>query len=103
MASAGGRRRRPRRLRPAAARRQPVPTSADVFVAIRDHVERHPELPEGRPRLHVQAQEPRQRLDRRPQERAGAVNDGESATADCTLELAESDFMAMTERQGRPA
>ena len=61
----------------AARRRAAAPTeftSADVFAGIEDHVARHPELVEqDRQGLRVQADEPRQRLDARRQERRRAA------------------------------
>ncbi|HEU5059041.1 MAG TPA: SDR family NAD(P)-dependent oxidoreductase [Kofleriaceae bacterium] len=77
------------------------PTSGDVFVAIRDHVERHPEL------VQKVATVFQFRL-RNPDSvwtvdlKKGEVNAGETAPGECTLELDDADFMAMVKGEADP-
>jgi 3-hydroxyacyl-CoA dehydrogenase/3a,7a,12a-trihydroxy-5b-cholest-24-enoyl-CoA hydratase len=71
-------------------------TSADVFVGIEDHVARHPELVNNVGKCFVfklTAPESAWTLDLKTA--PGSVKPG-AAAADCTLELLDSDFMAMT-------
>ncbi len=73
-----------------------APSSADVFVAIRDHIERHPALVERvRTVFRFQLRDPDSTWTIDLKNSAGSVSQGEAASADCTLALAEADFLAM--------
>lgn len=93
------------RAKPAAAPAAPAAapetageaTVADVFVAIRDHLERNKDLPKkiGNVFLFKLSQpESAWTLDLKNGE--GAVHPGTVGSADCTLELSTEDFMGMT-------
>jgi 3-hydroxyacyl-CoA dehydrogenase/3a,7a,12a-trihydroxy-5b-cholest-24-enoyl-CoA hydratase len=71
-------------------------TSADVFVGIEDHIARHPELVANVGKTYVfslKSPDSAWTLDLKTA--PGSVKSGAGA-ADCTLELLDSDFMAMT-------
>jgi 3-hydroxyacyl-CoA dehydrogenase/3a,7a,12a-trihydroxy-5b-cholest-24-enoyl-CoA hydratase len=77
-------------------------TSADVFTGIEDHVARHPELTAkvGKSFLFkLTAPDSTWTVDLK--NAPGSVKSG-GATADCTLELADPDFMAMTSGKADP-
>jgi (3R)-3-hydroxyacyl-CoA dehydrogenase / 3a,7a,12a-trihydroxy-5b-cholest-24-enoyl-CoA hydratase / enoyl-CoA hydratase 2 len=76
------------------------PTSGDVFIAIRDHVERTPDLTKIGVVYQFRLRDPDSvwTVDLKK----GAVASGESAPAECTLELSEADFMAMVTGQADP-
>jgi 3-hydroxyacyl-CoA dehydrogenase/3a,7a,12a-trihydroxy-5b-cholest-24-enoyl-CoA hydratase len=90
---------------PAAAASAPAaddgPNSGDVFVAIRDHVARNPDL------VKKVATVFQFRL-RNPDSvwtvdlKKGEVNQGETSPGECTLELDDADFMAMVQGQADP-
>jgi 3-hydroxyacyl-CoA dehydrogenase/3a,7a,12a-trihydroxy-5b-cholest-24-enoyl-CoA hydratase len=90
---------------PAAAASAPAAAdganSGDVFVAIRDHVQRNPDL------VKKVATVFQFRL-KNPDSvwtvdlKKGEVNAGESAPGECTLELDDADFMAMVQGQADP-
>jgi len=77
------------------------PNSGDVFVAIRDHVERNPDL------VKKVATVFQFRL-RNPDSvwtvdlKKGEVNAGETSPGECTLELDDADFMAMVRGEADP-
>src|SRR5579859_6939322 len=77
-------------------------TSADIFVGIEDHVARHPELVSGIGKVFVfKLTGPDSAWTVDLKNGAGSVKAGAGA-ADCTLELADSDFMAMTGGKADP-
>jgi 3-hydroxyacyl-CoA dehydrogenase/3a,7a,12a-trihydroxy-5b-cholest-24-enoyl-CoA hydratase len=72
-----------------------VPTTADVFAVIEEYLKQNPELAGKVGTTYLwKIGDQRWVLDLKTG--AGAVKQGE-ATADCTLELAEDDFLAMTQ------
>src|SRR5262249_47466622 len=71
-------------------------TSADIFVAIRDYIERNPELPAKIAtvfQFKLKTPEAAWVVDLKSGK--GSVTEG-TATADVTLELSDDDFLAMT-------
>jgi (3R)-3-hydroxyacyl-CoA dehydrogenase / 3a,7a,12a-trihydroxy-5b-cholest-24-enoyl-CoA hydratase / enoyl-CoA hydratase 2 len=77
-------------------------TSADVFTGIEDHVARHPELVNTIGKSYVfklTGPDSAWTLDLKTA--PGSVKSG-AATADCTLELADADFMLMTSGKADP-
>jgi 3-hydroxyacyl-CoA dehydrogenase/3a,7a,12a-trihydroxy-5b-cholest-24-enoyl-CoA hydratase len=77
-------------------------TSADVFTGIEDHVARHPELVNTIGKSYVfklTGPDSAWTLDLKTA--PGSVKPG-AATADCTLELADADFMLMTSGKADP-
>jgi len=77
-------------------------TSADVFVGIEDHIARHPELVNAVGKtfaFKLSAPESAWTLDLK--NAPGGVKQGASAV-DCTLDLADADFMAMTSGKADP-
>jgi 3-hydroxyacyl-CoA dehydrogenase/3a,7a,12a-trihydroxy-5b-cholest-24-enoyl-CoA hydratase len=77
-------------------------TSADVFIGIEDHIVRHPELVNSVGKSFVfklTSPESAYTLDLKTA--PGSLKAGPSA-ADCTLELADADFMAMTSGKADP-
>ncbi len=77
------------------------PASSDVFLGIRAYVQEHPELAEKIQRVfQFKLTEPDSvwTLDLRK----GAVDQGETAKPDVTLELADADFMNMTSGKADP-
>jgi 3-hydroxyacyl-CoA dehydrogenase/3a,7a,12a-trihydroxy-5b-cholest-24-enoyl-CoA hydratase len=77
-------------------------TSADVFVGIEDHIARHPELTNNVGKVFVfKLVSPDSAWTLDLKNGAGSVKPGAS-TADCTLELADADFMAMTSGKADP-
>ena len=79
-----------------------VPTTWDVFIAIRDHVERNPELVAkvGASYLFkVTSPDSAWVVDLKSGK--GAVTEG-AGTADCTLEISEADFIDMTTGKSDP-
>ena len=79
------------------------PTSADVFVAIRDHVERHPELAAKVQTVFAfKLKDPESAWTIDLKAGAGAVHEGIVGAPECTLELRDADFMAMTSGKADP-
>ncbi len=77
-------------------------TSWDVFVAIRDHIERNPELPGKIQTVFLfKLKDPDSAWLVDIKNGKGAVTEGEG-TADCTLEIAERDFLDMTMGKSDP-
>lgn len=76
---------------------EPEATSRDVFVAIRDHIERHPDLVKKVQNVFLfKLSDPDSAWTVDLKNGAGSVEEGETKKPDCTLEISESDFMAMT-------
>ncbi len=77
-------------------------TSADVFIGIEDHVARHPELVNSIGKSFVfKLTSPDSAFTLDLKTAPGGVKVGAGA-ADCTLELADADFMAMTSGKADP-
>jgi (3R)-3-hydroxyacyl-CoA dehydrogenase / 3a,7a,12a-trihydroxy-5b-cholest-24-enoyl-CoA hydratase / enoyl-CoA hydratase 2 len=76
------------------------PSSGDVFVAIRDHVERNPDLKKIATVYQFKLRNPDSlwTVDLKK----GEVNAGETAPGECTLELDDADFMAMVKGEADP-
>jgi 3-hydroxyacyl-CoA dehydrogenase/3a,7a,12a-trihydroxy-5b-cholest-24-enoyl-CoA hydratase len=76
------------------------PNSGDVFVAIRDHVERNPDLKKIATVYQFRLRNPDSvwTVDLKK----GEVAAGETAAGECTLELDDADFMAMTRGEADP-
>jgi 3-hydroxyacyl-CoA dehydrogenase/3a,7a,12a-trihydroxy-5b-cholest-24-enoyl-CoA hydratase len=71
--------------------------SWDVFVAIRDHVERHPELVDRVKTIYqFKLTSPESVWTLNLADAPGSVDEGETKAPNCTLEIAEKDFMDMT-------
>jgi 3-hydroxyacyl-CoA dehydrogenase/3a,7a,12a-trihydroxy-5b-cholest-24-enoyl-CoA hydratase len=86
---------------PAAAERGP--SSADVFVAIRDYIEKNPELAaKVQTVFGFKLKEPESSWTIDLKSGKGAVQEGIVGTPDCTLELKDSDWMAMTSGKADP-
>ncbi len=85
---------------PAAAAADDGPNSGDVFVAIRDHVERNPDLKKIATVYQFKLRNPDSvwTVDLKK----GEVAAGESAPGECTLELDDADFMAMVKGEADP-
>jgi 3-hydroxyacyl-CoA dehydrogenase/3a,7a,12a-trihydroxy-5b-cholest-24-enoyl-CoA hydratase len=80
----------------------PLLTSADVFTGIEDHVARHPELTGNVGKTFVfKLTNPDSAWTIDVKNAPGSVKPGVSA-ADCTLELANADFLAMTSGKADP-
>ncbi len=79
------------------------PSSADVFVAIRDHIEKNPELAaKVQTVFGFKLREPESAWTIDLKSGTGSVQQGISGTPDCTLELKDSDWMAMTSGKADP-
>ena len=79
------------------------PTSADVFVAIRDYIEKNPELaPKLQTVFGFQLKSPDSAYTIDLKTGKGAVHEGIIGAPDCTLELSDADFMAMTSGKADP-
>jgi 3-hydroxyacyl-CoA dehydrogenase/3a,7a,12a-trihydroxy-5b-cholest-24-enoyl-CoA hydratase len=82
------------------------PTSWDVFIAIRDHIERHPELVEKIGFVFQFAvKDPDALWTVDLKNGSGSVGEGQgtvSTKPDCTLEIADADFLAMTRGEADP-
>ncbi|MBK9757622.1 MAG: SDR family NAD(P)-dependent oxidoreductase [Nannocystis sp.] len=79
------------------------PNSADVFIAIRDHIERNPELAAKIQTVFAfKLKEPESAWTIDLKAGKGAVHEGLQGSADCTLELKDSDWMAMTSGKADP-
>ncbi len=79
------------------------PTTWDVFIAIRDHIERHPEMASKIGyvfQFKVTSPDSTWTVDLKNDK--GAVGEGETVPPDCTLEIAESDFIDMTKGASDP-
>jgi len=76
------------------------PRSGDVFIAIRDHIERNPEVAKIGVVFQFRLRNPDTvwTVDTKK----GQVAEGESAPSECTLELDDGDFMAMVSGQADP-
>ena len=89
----------------AAAGAAPTPdqfTSADVFTGIEDHVSRHPELVNSVGKVFVfKLTSPDSAWTMDLKNAPGSLKAG-AGQADCTLELADADFMAMTSGKADP-
>ncbi len=73
------------------------PTSWDVFVAIRDHVGRHPELAQKIQTVFVfKLADPPSAWTVDLKNGKGSVEEGETKKADCTLAITEANFLDMT-------
>jgi 3-hydroxyacyl-CoA dehydrogenase/3a,7a,12a-trihydroxy-5b-cholest-24-enoyl-CoA hydratase len=78
------------------------PTSWDVFIAIRDHVERHPDMVASIATVFVfKLKDPDSAWTVDMKNGKGSVTEGAGA-ADCTLEIAERDFLDMTMGKSDP-
>jgi 3-hydroxyacyl-CoA dehydrogenase/3a,7a,12a-trihydroxy-5b-cholest-24-enoyl-CoA hydratase len=88
---------------PTAAAEDYTPTSWDVFVAIRDHIERNPDII-GKISyvFQFQIKDPDSLWTVDLKNDKGGVSEGETTTPDCTLAIAEADFMAMTDGSADP-
>ena len=81
----------------------PEPTSWDVFVAIKDHVERNPDLVGKVGAVYLFAvKDPDSAWTLDLKNGKGAVHEGQVGTIDCTLEIAEKDFIDMTTGKSDP-
>jgi 3-hydroxyacyl-CoA dehydrogenase/3a,7a,12a-trihydroxy-5b-cholest-24-enoyl-CoA hydratase len=79
-----------------------VPTTWDVFIAIRDHVERNPELVGKIGASYLfKVTNPDSAWVIDLKNGKGAVTEGHGA-ADCTLEISEADFIDMTTGKSDP-
>ena len=79
------------------------PTSGDVFVAIRDHIEKNPELSaKVQTVFGWQLKGPDSAWTIDLKSGKGAVVSGIQGAPDCTLELSDADFMAMTSGKADP-
>jgi len=90
---------KPAKTKPAtpAAAEAYQPTAWDVFVAIRDHVERNPALAEKVQTVFLfEIKDPDAAWTLDLKNGKGTVIEGARGTADCTLEIAEKDFLDMT-------
>ncbi|MFI5302630.1 MAG: SCP2 sterol-binding domain-containing protein, partial [Polyangiales bacterium] len=73
------------------------PTSGEVFLAIRDHLQRNPDLAKSVANVYVfKLTGPDSAWTVDLKNGAGTVESGAAAKADCTLELANQDFLDMT-------
>ena len=87
---------------PGASSALPTPTTWDVFIAIRDHVERNPELVSKIGVTYLfKITNPDSAWLVDLKNGKGAVTEGEGA-AECTLEIAEADFIDMTTGKSDP-
>jgi 3-hydroxyacyl-CoA dehydrogenase/3a,7a,12a-trihydroxy-5b-cholest-24-enoyl-CoA hydratase len=74
-----------------------VPTSWDVFIAIRDHLERNSDLAQKIGFVfQFQIKDPDAVWTVDVKNGSGSVSEGQTVKPDCTLEIAESDFIDMT-------
>jgi len=79
------------------------PTSWDVFIAMRDHVERNPDLVGKVGDIFLfKLKDPDSAWTLDLKNAPGSVTEGESAKPDCTLEIAEADFLDMTMGRANP-
>ncbi len=73
-----------------------APTSADIFAAIRHHVETHPELASKVGTVFLfRLTDPESAWTIDLKAPPGGVTEGEAASPDCTLEISEADFIDM--------
>jgi len=88
---------------PAEAPEAAGPTSWDVFIAIRDYLEHHPELVStiGKTFL-FKLTDPDSAWTLDVKNGAGAVTEGETEKPDCTLMISESDFLDMSSGKANP-
>ncbi len=86
----------------AAAPAAPGYTSADVFAAIRSHVEAHPELVKQTGVVFLFKLKSPASAWTLDMKTAGTVVSGEHGKADCTLEMLDADFMDMTSGKANP-
>ena len=79
------------------------PTSGDVFIAIRDYIEKNPEVAAKVQTIFAfKLKEPESAWTIDLKTGKGAVHEGLVGSADCTLELKDSDWMAMTSGKADP-
>lgn len=79
------------------------PTSWDIFIGIRDHIERNPDLVGQVGYVFLwKLKDPASLWTLDLKNGAGGVTEGEQGKADCTLEIAEADFLAMTRGESDP-
>ena len=79
------------------------PSSGDVFIAIRDHIEKNPELAAKIQTVFAfKLKDPESAWTIDLKAGKGAVSEGLVGSADCTLELKDSDWMAMTSGKADP-
>ncbi len=79
------------------------PTSADVFVAIRDHLEKNPEVAaKVQTVFGFKLKDPESSWTIDLKSGTGSVAQGITGTPDCTLELKDSDWLAMTSGKADP-
>ena len=79
------------------------PTSWDVFIALTDHVQQHPELAAQVGNIYLfKMKNPDSAWTVDLKNAPGSVTEGETAKPDCTLEIAESDFIDMTTGKANP-
>jgi (3R)-3-hydroxyacyl-CoA dehydrogenase / 3a,7a,12a-trihydroxy-5b-cholest-24-enoyl-CoA hydratase / enoyl-CoA hydratase 2 len=79
------------------------PTAADVFVAIQDHLGRHPEMVSKIATVYrFEIKDPDRAWTVDLKNGNGAVIEGADGTADCTLQIAERDFLDMTTGKSDP-
>jgi 3-hydroxyacyl-CoA dehydrogenase/3a,7a,12a-trihydroxy-5b-cholest-24-enoyl-CoA hydratase len=73
-----------------------APASVDAFLAMQVHVEQHPELAKNVGKVYLwKLSDPESAWTLDLKNDGGSVTPGEQGKADCTLELSESDFVAM--------
>jgi NAD(P)-dependent dehydrogenase (short-subunit alcohol dehydrogenase family)/acyl dehydratase/putative sterol carrier protein len=78
-------------------------TTWDVFIAIKDHVERHPDLVGSIGTVFLfKVKDPDAAWTLDLKNGKGAVVEGAPPTADCTLEISEADFLDMTSGKSDP-
>ena len=79
------------------------PTSWDVFIAIRDHIARHPEIVGKVSTVYLfKLTSPDSAWTVDVKNGIGGVTEGDAGAADCTLEISDSDFIAMTKGEADP-
>jgi 3-hydroxyacyl-CoA dehydrogenase/3a,7a,12a-trihydroxy-5b-cholest-24-enoyl-CoA hydratase len=80
-----------------------TPTSWDVFIAIRDHIERNPDLVDKvQTTFLFKIKNPDSAWTLDLKNGKGSVVEGAPPSADCTLEIAEGDFLDMTQGKSDP-
>lgn len=79
------------------------PNSADVFVAIRSYIDKHPELINQIGKIYLfKLTNPSSQWTLDLKSATGTVSEGSVGAIDCTLELTEANFMAMTSGKADP-
>jgi len=88
---------------PAAEAAASGPTSWDVFIALADHVERNPDLVGKVGSVYLfRLKNPDSAWTLDLKNGPGKVDEGETTKPDCTLEIAEADFIDMTTGKANP-